>query len=159
MQESHVDLDITYHVADCADDSPRFYRAASWVVQQCGLQHLSASIAIVDDASIHRLNRQHLDHDWPTDVISFVFENQAGHVDGEIIASLDTARRVCLQTGGPESDELLLYVVHGLLHLAGLDDRQPEQRAVMRAHEQQCLQWLGVAGADEHIRRWEKIYY
>lgn len=163
MHRDPINLDIAYHVdKPDVEDRQRIEQAAAWVNQQFGIEVLTASIAIVDDPTIHRLNRDHLQHDWPTDVISFVFSSKAeppvGHVDGEIIASADTAQKLSSEAGWSLRDELLLYIVHGLLHLAGLDDLDDEQRSVMRAHEQDCLMQLGVK-AEHHIQRWEDISY
>ena len=95
------------------------------------------------------------------DVISFVFEvdEEAGRVEGEIIASADTAARLAPDAQWRTEDELLLYVVHGLLHLAGLDDIEPEDQAEMRAAERDCLLALGVAGAERHLDRWHDVSY
>jgi probable rRNA maturation factor len=154
-----IDLEIEYHAASDTDDRARFHRAAEWIQDRFRLTGITASISIVDDQTIHRLNREHLDHDWPTDVISFVFENEAGQVDGEIIASIDTAARVAQQAAWPTEDELLLYVIHGLLHLAGLDDINPEDRVKMRQAERECLIALAVPTAQNYLDRWDSISY
>ena len=154
-----IELEIEYHVPAATDDVARFHQAAQWIAQRYRLKGLTASIAIVDDPTIHRLNHKHLDHDWPTDVISFVFDNDAGNVDGEIIASHDTAARMALQAGWTTADELLLYVIHGLLHLAGLNDITPEDRTVMRNAEHDCLVALAVPTAAHHLERWNSISY
>jgi probable rRNA maturation factor len=153
-------LEISYRVP-AADDRARYEQAAAWVARRYGISSLQVSIAIVDDPTIHALNREHLDHDWPTDVISFVFESddETGRVEGEIIASVDTAARLAPAAGWRAEDELLLYVVHGLLHLAGLDDIEPEDQAEMRAAERDCLTELGVAGAERHLDRWHDVSY
>ncbi len=154
-----IELDIEYHVPSEIDDSPRYHQAAEWVVQKFKLKSLTASISIVDDPTIHRLNREHLDHDWPTDVISFVFESDDGKVDGEIIASADTASRLAQQAEWPTADELLLYIIHGLLHLAGLDDLKDEERQQMRIAERDCLVALAVPAAKNYLDRWDSVSY
>ena len=106
------------------------------------------SLAVVDDAAIHELNRKWLEHDYPTDVISFVLEQQSGHVEGEIIASAQTAARTARELGAAAHDELLLYVVHGMLHLVGFDDQTPAAASAMRAQERNILAGLGVAVVD-----------
>ncbi|RIK77346.1 MAG: rRNA maturation RNase YbeY [Planctomycetota bacterium] len=103
------------------------------------------SVAIVDDRTIHRLNRQFLEHDYPTDVLSFPLVDAPPRLEGEIIASLDTAVRYGEEVGWPAADELLLYVVHGALHLAGYRDKEPDDEARMRAAEWAVLAKLGVA--------------
>ena len=154
-----LDLEIEYHVSADTDDSARYHQAAAWIVERFQLKSITASISIVDDPTIHRLNREHLDHDWPTDVISFVFDNEDGQIDGEIIASIDTAARLAQKAAWPTEDELLLYVIHGLLHLAGLDDINPEDRDKMRQAERDCLIALAVPTAQNYLDRWDSISY
>ena len=141
------------------DDSDRFHQAAEWIVNRFKLTSLTASISIVDDSTIHRLNREHLDHDWPTDVISFAFDCEEGRIDGEIIASIDTAARLAQQAAWHTADELLLYIIHGLLHLAGLDDISDEDRQLMRQAEKDCLIALAVPAAQKYLDRWDSISY
>ncbi|MDX1928270.1 MAG: rRNA maturation RNase YbeY [Pirellulaceae bacterium] len=154
-----IDLDIEYHVPTENEDRARFHQAAEWIVKRFQLKGITASISIVDDPTIHRLNREHLDHDWPTDVISFVFDDEDGQIDGEIIASIDTAARLAQQAAWPTADELLLYIIHGLLHLAGLDDINPEDRDNMRKAERDCLLALAVPTAQNYLDRWDSISY
>ncbi len=154
-----IDLEIEYHASSPIDDSPRYHQAAEWISERFNIKSLTASISIVDDSTIHRLNREHLDHDWPTDVISFVFESENGNIDGEIIASIDTASRLAQQAAWPTADELLLYIIHGLLHLAGLDDIKSDDRQQMRQYERDCLLALAVPTAANYLDRWDSISY
>lgn len=155
-----IQLEIT-HQAPAIDDRARYEQAAAWVAKHYGISSLQVSIAIVDDPTIHKLNREHLAHDWPTDVISFVFEvdEEQGRVEGEIIASVDTATRLAVDAHWRPEDELLLYILHGLLHLAGLDDIEPVDQAEMRRAERDCLVALGVLGAERHLDRWHDVSY
>ena len=143
------------------DDSARFQAAAAWIAERYELATFTVSISLVNDTTIQEVNREELDHDWPTDVISFVFETaqHAGGmcVDGEVIASYETAQRLAASAGWTTEDELLLYVIHGMLHLAGLDDIGDEDRQLMREAEQACLLALGVPGAESHMQHWERI--
>ncbi|MEX0718851.1 MAG: rRNA maturation RNase YbeY [Planctomycetaceae bacterium] len=152
------------------------------------------SLAIVDDATIHELNRRHLAHDYPTDVLSFLLdrverasgrrepagdsnsrdEPSAGiaigddmdsgrsgdapegsrpplarttldYLEGEIVVSADTAARQAGEFGWSPGDELVLYVVHGLLHLTGHDDGAEAKRAGMRSREREILRTWGLS--------------
>lgn len=102
------------------------------------------SVAFVDDEQIRELNARYLNHDYATDVLSFPLESREGYVEGEIVCSTQTAQRVSQRLGCPAEHELLLYVVHGALHLAGYDDQTPEALRVMRAREQETLAALGL---------------
>ena len=106
------------------------------------------SISVVDNATIHRVNREHLQHDYPTDVISFQLEflpdADGAIVEGEIIASAEMAIQMAPDVGWDANSELLLYIVHGLLHLCGYDDLTSPDKAVMRSREQHSLALLGL---------------
>ncbi len=96
------------------------------------------SIAIVDDTEIARVNWQFLRHRGPTDVITFDYSNGHGKM-GEIIISAETAQVQARRHRRPLAEELSRYVIHGLLHLAGYDDKTPAQRREMRIAENELL--------------------
>jgi probable rRNA maturation factor len=110
-----------------------------------GIDRASLSIALVDDRTIHGLNRRHLAHDWPTDVISFVLsEPGEPALSGELIVSGERAASVARRLGADAGAELALYVVHGLLHLCGYDDLTDRDRSAMRGREGEILAREGL---------------
>jgi probable rRNA maturation factor len=119
-------------------------QAVSSVLAAGGRPPAHVSVAIVDDATIRLLNRRYLEHDWATDVITFVLEDSAEILEGEIVVSWETAVRTAAEVGWPPESELTLYLVHGALHLAGHDDRAPEDAVEMRLAERRFLDQLGV---------------
>lgn len=122
----------------------RLGQAVEAILAAHGVARGTVSLALVDDATIHEVNREFLSHDEPTDVISFVLESGPGWLDGEIVASVDTAARHAAEVGWTTADELLLYVIHGLLHLVGHDDLSDEARPRMRAAERAWLAHFGL---------------
>ncbi|MBX7075019.1 MAG: rRNA maturation RNase YbeY [Pirellulales bacterium] len=140
---------ITIAVADEQDrldvDANRLRRAVRAIVRDAGLADAEISIALVDDPTIHQLNRRHLRHDYPTDVLSFLLSDEGASLEGEIIASADTACRMAPSIGWPAADELLLYVIHGALHLVGHDDRDAQSAAAMRDAERRFLSRMRVS--------------
>lgn len=125
-------------------ESERLVAAVRQVLAEEGLERAEISIAVVNDATIHRLNVQYLQHDYPTDVLSFILEQQPGYVDGELIVSADTAATESTRYGWLPADELLLYVIHGTLHLAGYLDGTDEERKKMRGREDYYLAQHGL---------------
>lgn len=119
--------------------------AVTTVLRGEGLESATISLAVVDDPTIHELNRRCLQHDYPTDVLSFLYEQSAGAVDGEVIVSSDTALRQAEQLGESPEGELLLYVVHGTLHLVGYDDQSALDRDRMRERERHYLHVLAAS--------------
>ena len=113
-------------------DEAQLTSAVRLVIEDQHLAAASVSLAVVDEPAMHALNRRYLDHDFPTDVLSFVLERQADYLEGEIIVSADAAADSAARYGWSTADEMMLYVIHGALHLAGYDDSTAEQRARMR---------------------------
>jgi len=102
------------------------------------------SLAFVDNATIHGLNKRYLDHDEPTDVLSFpLTDPNAKRLSGELVIGAEVAREQAGARGHDVEAELALYVIHGLLHLCGYDDRTVARAKEMRARERHYLTALG----------------
>lgn len=117
-----------------------------------GVAQAELSILLVDDRRMAKLHEQWLGIPGPTDVITFDLtesgaagphEARAG-LQGDIVVSAETARRTSRQLGWTPRQELILYLLHGLLHLTGYDDILPADRRAMRAREKSLLQQLGL---------------
>lgn len=137
-----------------AIDESRIQAAVRTVLASSGFTVGNISIAVVDDPTMHELNNQYLKHDYPTDVLSFVLDDSTHTLDGEVIVSADTAIREAAEAGWPAENELLLYVIHGSLHLIGHDDHDPTEQAEMYAAEANCLKQLGL-NLPKDRSRWE----
>ncbi len=122
----------------------RLLDAARRVLADSKFTSATISLAVVDDSAIHALNRKFLNHDWPTDVLSFVLDDSNNHLNGEVVLSADTAAATASEGGWQPDDEQLLYVIHGMLHLVGLDDQSDADARKMRAAERFYLQECGV---------------
>jgi probable rRNA maturation factor len=127
-----------------AIDSDRLEAAVRAIMEEECCRSATISVAIVDDATIHRLNREFLQHDEPTDVLSFLLDENEKTLDGEVVVSADTAAKTAARFGWTTADELLLYVAHGTLHLLGYDDCEPEALRQMRARERHYLMAFGL---------------
>jgi len=116
------------------------------IVEDHGFHQGEISIAIVDDPTMKTLNKRYLDHDYETDVLSFVLDvdEEVGLLNGQLVASAETANRIATELNVALDDELLLYVVHGTLHLVGLRDKAPEETTRMRVAEAHYLARYGV---------------
>ena len=144
---------ISIDISNCQDvlefNAQRFERAAESVFRDAGITEAKLSVAVVDDPAIHQLNNQFLQHDYPTDVLSFLLEREGERLEGEIVVSADTAIRTAANMGWTADDELLLYVIHGALHLVGHDDATPSERAAMQMLEAHYLAEFGLARRDD----------
>lgn len=127
-------------------DPDRVRSIARRTLELEGVQHGALSIAVVDNQTIHEVNRRHLDHDWPTDVVSFLLsEPDASEFSGDLVISAEMAVSVAAQCGLDPDAEFALYLVHGLLHLCGHDDLNEGDRTRMRRREDEILEVLGIA--------------
>ena len=146
---SDVQSEITIEVNDEQSQlppDPRLPQAVRMILEDASIRRAQISVALVDDPTIRRLHRDYLEIDEPTDVMSFVLERSNDFLEGEVIASVDTAVRAAPRFGSTAGDELLLYVIHGTLHLVGYDDLAPEACAEMRRQERVYLARFGVDG-------------
>jgi probable rRNA maturation factor len=103
------------------------------------------SLAFVDNPTIHTLNKRYLDHDEPTDVLSFpLSEPNARKLMGELVLGVEVAQAEAGRRGHEVGAELALYVIHGLLHLCGYGDKTERDSAQMRERERHYLHLLGL---------------
>jgi probable rRNA maturation factor len=121
----------------------RYVRKAHAILRP-PLQELS--LALVTDREMADLHQQFMNISGPTDVLTFPLESdrRGKATDGEVVICVPEARRQAKSHGVPVRDELLLYALHGLLHLSGFDDRTDRDYRKMHAAEDAILQKLGV---------------
>lgn len=96
------------------------------------------SYLFCDDEKILAVNRVFLNHDYYTDIITFDY-CRGKLLRGDMVISLDTVRTNAAAVGAPYERELLRVIVHGLLHLCGINDKGPGEREIMEAHEDEAL--------------------
>jgi len=101
-----------------------------------GTQYLILSIVFVGPKRMRAINKKYLDHDYVTDVLTFDFGKSQ---QGEIIICPGVARAQAQAHQTSTENEIILYVIHGILHLAGFDDRKPKDTLQMRKMENELL--------------------
>ncbi|WP_457596432.1 rRNA maturation RNase YbeY [Hydrogenimonas sp.] len=99
-------------------------------------------LLFTDDATIREMNRTHRDVDAPTDVLSFPLERVPFAPLGEIVISVDYAKRKAGEFGHSLDDEIALLFIHGLLHLLGYDHETDEGQ--MRRKEAEVIRRFGL---------------
>lgn len=103
----------------------------------------SLTYIFCDDEYILETNRKFLNHDYYTDIITFDYSNSR-RVSGDMVISLDTVRSNAELFGRTYDEELRRVVVHGVLHLCGINDKGPGEREIMEAHENAALEICDV---------------
>ena len=91
-----------------------------------------------DDEKILEVNRQYLNHDYYTDIITFDYCTD-NTVNGDLFISLDTVRSNAEAFGKTYEEELHRVIIHGILHLCGINDKGPGEREIMEAAENKAL--------------------
>ncbi len=92
----------------------------------------------VDDEKILEVNNEYLGHDYYTDIITFDY-CEGDRISGDMVISLDTVRTNAEQFGKSYDEELHRVIIHGILHLCGINDKGPGEREVMEAEENKAL--------------------
>jgi probable rRNA maturation factor len=120
-------------------------RAARTVLMGEGVKNAQISLAFVDNVTIQRLNRRYLNHNRPTDVLSFPLGGANDRIlSGEIVVGAEVAAAEANRRGTDVQVEAALYVIHGVLHLCGLEDKTRAGVAEMRKRESHYLRQLGL---------------
>ena len=111
------------------------------VAARYGKQVGDVAYIFCDDAKILEVNRQYLQHDYYTDIITFDY-CEGNTLHGDIFVSLDTVRSNAAEFGATFDNELHRILIHGILHLCGQADKTPEARAEMTRKENHALTLL-----------------
>lgn len=135
---------ITYNAIGI--DVPDFNQEAvsSWIEAVARIHGKSVgALAYIfcNDEKIIEVNREFLHHDYYTDIITFDYSNSR-RIAGDMFISLDTVRSNAEMLGKSYSEELMRVVIHGVLHLVGINDKGPGEREIMERHEDEALALL-----------------
>ncbi len=126
-------------------DRGRLREIARSVLEGEDVKDYEISLVFVDNPTIHQLNKRYLDHDEPTDVLSFPYSAaNAKKLEGELIVGVEIAKEQAAERGHDVQAELALYVIHGLLHLCGYDDKSAKDEKAMRERERHYLATTGL---------------
>ena len=132
---------ITYNIINVAMPDIREAEVSAWVRQVAksyGKVVGDINYIFVDDETMLDINRRFIGHDYYTDHIGFDY-TEGNALSGDIYISLDTVRTNAEQFGVTQDEELRRIIIHGLLHLCGLRDKTPEERAEMQKAEDKAL--------------------
>ena len=138
----------TYNTENVGMPDSRRRLTSQWVkqvAQSYGRKVGEVAYVFVDDAEILRVNRQYLQHDYYTDIITFDY-CEGDTISGDLFISLDTVRSNAAELGVPYGQELRRVIIHGILHLCGINDKGPGEREIMEAAENKALEsWKKIS--------------
>ena len=137
---------ISFHTDNIPMPNIDFRKVEQWikaVAAQHGFSVGELNYIFCDDEKILAVNREFLQHDYYTDVITFDYSTRT-RVNGDIYISLDTVATNAQQVDVPFLHELHRIIIHGLLHLTGQADKTPETKAQMTAKEEDAIAKISI---------------
>ena len=135
---------ITYNTVNTKLPAVRKKDITLWVkkvAEKYGTTVGEIAYVFCDDEEILRVNQQYLQHDYYTDIITFDY-SEGNKISGDLFISVDTVTTNAEQFGRPYAEELHRVMIHGILHLCGIDDKGPGEREIMEAAEDAALKVL-----------------
>ena len=129
-----VTLDVAAACTECPDVD-RVRELVERVLNGESVQWHEIGVVLADHDLVHDLNRRFLNHDYQTDVLSFLLDEGPAGIEGEVYVDVETARERSSEFDTTVRQEIERYIVHGLLHLAGHDDADDAARAAMHDRE------------------------
>lgn len=132
---------ITYNVEGVKMPKIKKRENTAWVkavAASYGKKVGEIAYIFVNDDKILEVNRQYLKHDYYTDIITFDY-SEGDVISGDLFISLDTIRTNAEQVGATYEQELHRVIIHGILHLCGINDKGPGEREIMEAAENKAL--------------------
>ena len=138
---------ITYNTENVKMPALRRRDVSRWVRQVAasyGRRVGEIGYLFCDDEKILEVNREYLSHDYYTDIITFDY-TEGDVINGDLVISLDTVRSNAELFGKAYDDELMRVIIHGILHLCGINDKGPGERELMEAAENKALAMYGKA--------------
>ncbi len=133
---------ITYQTEDIEMPAIHKRETSAWVkaiAESYGKKIGEIAYIFCSDEKILEVNRQYLQHDYYTDIITFDY-CEGKRLSGDLFISLDTVRTNAEQFSAPYETELNRVIIHGILHLCGINDKGPGEREIMEAAENKALQ-------------------
>ncbi len=114
------------------------------VIDQEGFRRIGElSFVFCSDPYLLEINRQYLDHDTYTDIVTFDSSHDRDTISGDIFISVDRTRENALKFGVGRTDELHRVMIHGVLHLCGYHDKNKDEKKLMRKKEDEALMIRG----------------
>ena len=132
---------ITYSTENVSMPKIRKRDTTAWirrVADTYGRKIGEVGYLFCDDEKILEVNREYLQHDYYTDIITFDY-NEGKQINGDLVISLDTVKSNAQLFNKPYEEELYRVIIHGILHLCGINDKGPGEREIMEAAENAAL--------------------
>lgn len=138
------DPQINFFSEDIQFELENESKISNWIksiIQENNKQLTTLNFILTSDEEVHRINKEYLQHDTYTDIITFPMSEEAV-IEGDIFVSIDRIKDNAKKLSVTFENELHRVLIHGVLHLIGFDDKTPELKKEMRKAEDDCLEKL-----------------
>jgi rRNA maturation RNase YbeY len=115
---------------------------------ELGFSINALEITFVDSSKMLNLNSNYLKHNYSTDIVTFQYSKEKNNIDGEIIISYEDASRNAKRFNATDSEETIRLIIHGVLHLLGYDDQNPDDKKLMKAIENSLFTKFKILGCE-----------
>lgn len=132
---------IAYYAEEVKLPAIKKRETTAWIKEVAatyGMKTGDIAYIFCSDEKILEVNKQYLQHDYYTDIITFDY-TEKDVISGDIFISLDTVKSNSLQFGTDYTEELYRIIIHGILHLCGINDKGPGEREIMTEKENEAL--------------------
>jgi len=134
-------MTISFHAEDIELPAIKKEAVSKWikaVTETYGKKTGDITYIFCSDEKILEVNRQYLQHDYYTDIITFDYTS-GNKISGDLFISLDTVKTNSEKFETPYNEELHRTIIHGILHLCGINDKGPGEREIMEENENKAL--------------------
>ena len=126
-------------------DEKKIKKISRSALEGMGEDEAELSLLLVDDSYIRKLNKKYRGSDYKTDVLAFAMRDGEGvppdsPILGDVVISVETAKREAINRKRKFDEEMNLYIVHGILHLLGYEDETAEKKKTMESKEKELLE-------------------
>lgn len=130
---------LSVHSEDFSINKRAVHSLISAIIKEYSLSFTSLSISFINSNELRDINKEYLNHDYETDVITFNYSRQKKNIDGEILISFEEAKRNAKRYNVKLGQELIRLVIHGMLHLLHFDDKNEESKKIMKKEENKLI--------------------
>ena len=138
-QRTTLDISVSTPASCALPSTERIRSVIASVLSGESVRFNSIGIVLTDHETVLELNKTWLEHDYHTDVLSFLIEDDPDGMEGEVYVDVETAHERHAEFGSSPETEIERYIVHGVLHLIGYDDASDDERRAMQQLEDTYL--------------------
>lgn len=130
---------LNVYSEDLSINKKAVHSLISAITKEYSLSITSLSISFINSNELRDINKEYLNHDYETDVITFNYSRQKKNIDGEILISFEEAKLNAKRYNVKLGQELKRLVIHGMLHLLHFDDKNEESKKIMKKEENKLI--------------------